>query len=256
MRLRGAIYSTTMAWLWPLLAAPFVGSFIGVLIRRLPERRPVVLGRSECERCGARLGALDLVPLLSFVVLRGRCRRCGEPIAPFHWQVELAALAVAAAALAEPRPLALWLDCGFGWALLALGWIDFETMILPDAITLPLLAAGLGATAWLEPWMLTDHAAAAALGYALLLAVGMVYRAVRGWDGIGGGDPKLLAALGAWVGIAGLPAVLLGAALIGLAIAGLMRLRGAEITARTAIPFGPCLALAGWTVRLASYHGV
>lgn len=113
-----------MAWLWPLLAAPFVGSFLGVLIRRLPDWRSVVLGRSECERCGARLGAVDLVPLLSFVVLRGRCRRCGQPISPFHWQVELAALAVAVAAvLAQGRPLGLWLDCALGWTLLTLGWI-------------------------------------------------------------------------------------------------------------------------------------
>ena len=245
-----------MSWLWPLFAAPFIGSFLGVLVRRLPERRPVVLGRSECERCGARLGAADLVPLLSFVALRGRCRHCGEPISRFHWQVELAALAVAAvAATADIRPLELWLNCCLGWALLALAWIDFETTTLPDAITLPLLVAGLGATAWLEPWMLADHAAAAALGYALLRGVGMIYRAVRGRDGIGDGDAKLLAALGAWVGIGLLPAVMVGAALAGLAGAGLMWLRGADITARTAVPFGPYLALAGWTVWLASHHG-
>jgi leader peptidase (prepilin peptidase)/N-methyltransferase len=246
-------YSTQMAWLWPLLAAPFAGSFLGVLIRRLPARRPVVLGRSECDRCGARLAALDLVPLLSFAVLRGRCRRCGEPISPFHFHVELAALALAAAAaMVEVRPPVLWLDCVFGWALLALAWIDFEAMTLPDAITLPLLVTGLCATAWLEPWMVIDHVVAAALGYAVLRGAGMIYRFVRGRDGIREGDAKLLAAIGAWVGTGGLPIVIPGAALVGLIAAGLIWLRGAELKTRTAVPFGPCLALAGWTVRLVS----
>ena len=246
-------YSTHMAWLWPLLAAPFVGSFLGVLIRRLPARRPVMLGRSECDRCGARLEALDLVPLLSFAVLRGRCRRCGEPISPFHWQVELAALALAAAAaMAAVCPPVLWLDCGLGWALLALAWIDFETMTLPDAITLPLLVAGLCATAWLEPGMVIDHVVAAALGYAVLRGAGVIYRFVRGRIGIRAGDAKLLAAIGAWVGTGGLAIVIPGAALVGFIAAGLIWLRGAGLRTRTAVPFGACLALAGWTVRLVS----
>ncbi len=239
-----------MEWVWPLLAAPFVGSFLGVLIARLPQGRPVALSRSACERCGAVIGPRDLVPLLSHVVLRGRCRACRAPIAARHWLVELAAVAVAAwVALAGVGP-ALWVDCGLGWALLALAWIDWESMRLPDALTLPLIPAGLFATLWLEPDQATGHAVAAALGYAAFRGLAWLYRRLRGREGLGGGDAKLLAALGAWVGLEGLPTVLLGGAVVGLAVAAGMALRGRAVGAATAIPFGPCLALAGFAVRL------
>lgn len=245
-----------MDWIWPLLAAPFVGSFLGVLIARLPLGRSVVLGRSVCDHCGASIAAYDLLPLLSFAVLRGRCRRCAGPIAALHWQAELAATAVAlSAVLAGDATPWLWLDCGFGWVLLALAWIDWHAMILPDVLTLPLIPAGLLATLWLDPERATDHALAAALGYTALRGLALLYRRVRGREGLGEGDAKLLAALGAWVGLEGLPTVVLGAALAGLAAAGIMWLRGGEMRATTAIPFGPFLALAGWAVRLASLGG-
>ena len=240
-----------MEWIWPLLAAPLVGSFLGVLIARLPEGRAVALARSHCERCNATLAARDLVPLLSYAMLRGRCRSCVAPIAPFHWQIELAALLVPGSALlAGVSGPVLWATSGAGWALLAVAWIDASTMTLPDALTLPLIPAGLLATWWLAPEALTDHALAAALGYTALRAVALAYRWVRGRDGMGEGDAKLLAAVGAWVGLAALPAVLLGAALAGLGWALLLRLRGAALTASTALPFGPFLALAGWIVLL------
>ena len=238
--------------LLPLLLAPFVGSFLGVLIARLPHGRPVALARSACDHCGTPLAARDLVPLLSYAALRGRCRTCAGPIAPFHWHVELAATAVAASALAGGTdPTLLWLNCAFGWALLALAWIDWDRFLLPDILTLPLIPAGLLATSWLEPEMATDHALAAVLGYAALRGLALLYRAIRRREGLGEGDAKLLAALGAWVGLANLPLVVLVAALAGLAAAGLMALRGAELRATTVLPFGPFLALAGWLVRLA-----
>ncbi|HYZ62005.1 MAG TPA: A24 family peptidase [Acetobacteraceae bacterium] len=241
-----------MDWIWPLLAAPFAGSFLGVLIARLPEGRPIMLARSACDRCGAPLAPVDLVPLLSFVLLRGACRRCAGAIAPFHWQVELASVAVAVSALAAgSRVPEAWLDCAFGWTLLALAWIDARHMLLPDVLTLPLIPAGLLVTWLLDPAMVTDHALAAALAYTSLRGLALLYRFLRGRDGLGEGDAKLLAALGAWLGLEALPSVVLGAALAGLAAALALRLRGTAMTAATAIPFGPFLALAGWAVWLA-----
>lgn len=237
-----------------LLAAPFVGSFLGVLIRRLPAGRPVAVDRSACEQCGHALGAAELVPLLSFAALRGRCRHCAGAIDPFHWQVEVAALAVPLSALlAGLDGAALLATCAAGWLLLALAWIDAETMLLPDALTGALFLAGLAAAALLAPDLLPDRLAAGLSGFALLWAVAFVYRRVRGWDGLGGGDPRLLGAIGAWVGLAGLPAVLLGAALAGLAWALFLRLRGRALSATTALPFGPFLALAAWAVLLVPY---
>lgn len=240
-----------MDWVWPLVAGPFVGSFLGVLIRRLPAGRTVALSRSACDQCGTTLAAHDLVPLLSFAALRGRCRRCRAAIAPFYWQVEAASVLVPLSSLlAGLGGPYLWAVCFAGWSLLALAWIDAETMLLPDALTLPLIPAGLLAAAWLEPDLLTDHAIAAAAGFAMLRGLGLAYRWLRGRDGLGEGDAKLLAALGAWVGLAGLPFVLLGAALTGLLWALLLHLRGDAVTATTALPFGPFLALAGWAVLL------
>lgn len=245
-----------MTWLWPLLAAPFVGSLLGVLIRRLPTERPVALARSCCEACGVTLGARDLVPLASYAMLRGRCRRCGTRIAPFHWHIELAAVLVPASALAcGIEGDAVWAVSGAGWVLLALAWIDAEWMLLPDVLTLPLLLAGLVATWWFDGDEVSEHAVAAGLGWVALWLVALVYRRLRGRDGLGDGDAKLFGALGAWVGVAGLADVLLGAALAGLGWAGLLRLRGRALSATTALPFGPFLALAGWAVLLAAWRG-
>ncbi len=230
----------------PILAAPFIGSFLGVLIRRLPEGRPVALARSACPACGVALAAQDLVPLLSYAALRGRCRRCGAAIGRFHPAIELAAMAVAGwAAWADPDRV--WADCLLGWGLLALAWIDWEHFRLPDALNLPLIPAGLLA-AWIEdPDALLDRALAAVLGYALFRGVAWSYRRLRGREGLGQGDAKLLAVAGAWLGIAGLPDVLLIAALSGI---GLAFTRGRQALAGAPIPFGPALALGIWLVRL------
>lgn len=240
---------THASWLPPLLAAPVVGSFLGVLIDRLPEGRPVILARSACDHCGHRLGARDLVPLVSYAMTRGRCRHCHAPIGPFPLAIELAALTVAVwAVLAAGDDV--WFACGLGWTLLALSWIDIRTLLLPDVLTLPLLAAGLGLTWLSDPDALTDHAVAAAAGYLGLTAVALGYRRLRGRDGLGLGDAKLLGALGAWLGLGLLPMTLWAAASLGLLAAGAAALVGRRITAATAIPFGPFLALAGWLLWL------
>ena len=237
------------------LVAPCIGSFVGVLVRRLPAGRPVALARSECESCGATLSARDLVPLLSFVVLRGRCRHCGAPIAPFHPAVELAALAVAVSAAGVfEEPATLWASCALGWTLLALGLLDARHFWLPDVLTLPLLLLGLLVTVLLDPAAAPDHAAAAALGYAGFRLVALGYRRLRGRDGLGAGDAKLLAALGAWGGTAFLAPTVLAAALLGLGVAGVLAVvRPGGMPVRLAtmrLPLGTLLAAAFWPLWL------
>ena len=240
-------------WLPPLLAAPLVGSTLGVLVRRPPAGRPVAVARSACETCGATLSPGELIPIVSFLLQRGRCRRCAAPIARMHLAIELAALGVAAwAALVDLDPVWLWADCVLGWTLLALGWIDWTHLRLPDVLTLPLLLAGLGCTALLDPAATPDHALAAALGYAAFRLLSWSYRRLRGREGLGEGDAKLLAASGAWVGLAGLSPVVLSGALAGLAIALVRsrRLRSGGLRAGTVVPFGTALAVGTWLVRL------
>jgi leader peptidase (prepilin peptidase) / N-methyltransferase len=241
------------AWSWPLLAAPFIGSFLGVLIIRLPSRTPVAFARSACAHCGTRLGTLALVPLVSFAVFRGRCRYCQAPIGPFYPAVELAAAAVALwAVLVDPDTGRVWADCGLGWTLLALAWIDWTDFLLPDVLTLPLVLAGLASTLTFDPDALTDHCLAAILAYLSFRGMAAAYRWLRGRDGLGGGDAKLLAGAGAWCGLAALPLVVLGSALLGLLAALGLALMGRSMTSTTRIPFGPCIALAFWLVRM---HG-
>ncbi len=232
-------------WFWPLLFAPFVGSFIGVLIVRLPVGRPAAMARSECGHCGTRLGAIDMAPLVSFIALGGRCRHCRAPIGLFHPAVELAALGVAVwAMLAAPdQP---WTACVLGWTLLTLAWIDWESLLLPDVLTLPLLLAGLALTLAQAPQALTDHVLAAALAYLSFQAIAVAYHRLRGFHGLGGGDAKLLAAAGAWCGLAALPFVILASAVLGLIAALGLALSGRTMTSTTRIPFGPCIALGFW----------
>jgi leader peptidase (prepilin peptidase)/N-methyltransferase len=243
------------AWLWPVLAAPFIGSFMGVLIQRLPIGAPVVFSRSACPHCDARLSWWELLPLASFMALRGRCRHCGQRIGWFHPAIEVAATAVVVwAALADPDAVhgSLWVDCGLGWTLLTLSWIDCTSFLLPDVLTLPLLLAGLTLTLITDPEAVADHSLAAAFGYLAFAGLAAGYRRLRGRDGLGGGDAKLIAAAGAWCGLAGLPLVVLGSAAAGLLAALGLALTGRAVTSRTAITFGPCIALAFWLVWL---HG-
>ena len=241
----------TAAVAWSsVLAAPFIGSFLGVVVRRLPEGRRIAWSRSHCEGCGARLGVRDLVPLFSWLAGRGRCRFCGRPLEWFYPLIELAALAVALISLFVDNGADVWLDCLLGWWLLTLAWIDVRCWLLPDSLTLPLIIAGLAAAAAFDPEGLTDRAFGAAAGYLGLRMVALIYRALRGRDGLGGGDAKLLAAAGAWVGLRALPQVVLLAALAGLLAAACLRLSGIRLDAQSAIPFGPFLALAIWLVWL------
>ena len=173
-------------WWLPLLLAPFVGSFAGLLVRRLPRGEPVAWARSRCEACGHALGLAELVPLASFAALGGLCRWCRAPIARRHLAIELACLGIAGwAVLASPDLDVAWLGCVLGWTLLALAWIDWEHLVLPDVLTLPLALAGLGATWWLDADAVPFHAAAAIAGYLAFRGVELAYRLLRGRDGPG-----------------------------------------------------------------------
>jgi leader peptidase (prepilin peptidase) / N-methyltransferase len=233
-----------------LILAPFIGSFLGVVIRRLPEGRALAWARSRCESCGAVLRAGELVPLLSWIISRDRCRHCGASLGWFYPAVEFAALAVALTALTVDEAETAWLDALLGWWLLALAWIDFRRWILPDALTLPLILAGLLAAVAFDPDSLAERALGAAVGYIALRLLGSVYARLRGREGLGQGDAKLLAAAGAWLGALALPQVILIAAVSALITAAALRLSGMPLRAHSALPFGPFLALAIWALWL------
>lgn len=240
---------------WPMLAAaPFVGSFLATLAFRLPRGEPVSLGRSRCPACGATLGPVDLVPLFGWVLRRGHCNYCRAPIDPAYPLIEAGALGIAAWAVLSGLPG--WqpvVVCALGWALLTLAATDLRHYLLPDALTLPLIPAGLLVAGVLPGWPvgLRDAAIGAVAGFAVIWGVGWFYRRLRGRDGIGLGDAKLLAAAGAWVGWQGLASVVLIAALAGIATALATAIRqGRRLDPATRLPFGVFLALGTWLVVL------
>ena len=126
-----------------VVASPFLGSFLGVVIKRAPAERPIAMARSHCDSCSRVLSARDLVPVLSWLATKGRCRHCGQAIGWFPLVIEAAAIAVALWSVAVlPGWLAL-AGAGLGWTLLALAWIDARSFLLPDMLTLPLAVGGL-----------------------------------------------------------------------------------------------------------------
>jgi leader peptidase (prepilin peptidase)/N-methyltransferase len=234
-------------WLAPLICAPFLGSFAGVLIDRVPSGRGFVWGRSACPACGHALGMAELVPIASFVALRGRCRHCGAAIPRACLWVELAFLGIAVwAASCGARGALLWASCALGWTLLTLGWIDSLCLRLPDFLTLPLILGGLAEAALLEPDALTARALGAAIGYSLFRLLAYAYLRLRGREGLGMGDAKLVAAGGAWVGVWALPDLVL----VGSGLALVYMLRKLRIERSQIVPFGPFLASAIWLLWL------
>jgi leader peptidase (prepilin peptidase)/N-methyltransferase len=236
--------------IFALLAAPFVGSFLGVVIERLPAGRPLVLARSRCDQCGAVLGVRDMIPLLSWLARRGRCG-CGKiRLGAFYPGIELAALAVPLSAAAVLSGWLLWASLVLGWTLLTLAAIDLRHYFLPDLLTLPLVPAGLAVVYAIDPTKLADHAIGAAAGFLGFALIAWLYQRLRGREGLGLGDAKLLAAGGAWLGWPALPSVVALAAVIALALALAGALAGGKLGATTRIAFGPYLALAIWVVWL------
>jgi len=236
--------------LWPAIAAPFIGSFLGTLALRLPRGQRLALDRSRCDACAHPLGALDLIPVVSWLAALGRCRYCRAPLSIFYPAIELAALGIALwAGFTLPGDL-LWLGCGLGWCLLALGVIDLRDHLLPDILTLPLIPLGLIAAYVEDPASTGIHALSAVAGYATFRLIAFAYRSWRGRDGLGHGDAKLLAAAGAWVSWQGLPGVVLIGATASLALVLVHARSGRGIRAEDRIPFGPGSCLGLWLVWL------
>ena len=202
--------------------------------------------RSRCPSCGHAITALQNIPLLSWALLRGRCSACRTPISVRYPLVELlTGLLSIACALSFGPTLLLAGALVFVWALIALTFIDLDTQLLPDSITLPLVWAGLLLNLVGGFTDLSSAVAGAIVGYLVLWSVYWAFKLVTGKEGMGYGDFKLLAALGAWCGVGGILPIVLMSSFIGAVVGSIwIGLRGADRA--TPIPFGPYLAAAGW----------
>lgn len=238
-------------WVILLIAAPFVGSFLSVLVVRLPKGEDVVLSRSRCRSCGGGLSPLELLPIVSWLVQGGKCRHCGAAIAWLYPALEVgAAVVVLWAASTGMTGWVLVASCALGWALLALAAMDLRDFVLVDVLTLPLMVAGLMVGYQLNETAALWHAAGAVAGFALMVGVGALYKQLRGREGLGFGDAKLMAAAGAWTGLVGLGTVLLYGSLLTLALAGILRQAGRDVGNLTPLPFGAGLAAGIWLTWL------
>ena len=244
-----------------------VGSFLNVVIYRLPkimqrdwevqcaelrgekppERDVLTLARprSRCPACAHPISVLQNIPIASYLALRGKCAACGERISARYPLIEaLSGVASAYAAWHFGFGLAAFAAMAFLWCMIALSFIDFDTQLLPDSITLPLvwggLLLGLGGT-FID---LRSAVIGAAAGYLSLWTVYWGFRLFTGKEGMGFGDFKLLAAIGAWLGWQMLPLVVLASSMVG-AVVGISLMLFARHERNTPIPFGPYLAVAG-----------
>ena len=235
-----------------MLLSPAVGSFLTVLIDRLPRGEGVALPGSRCRSCDARLGLRDLVPVLSFALSRGRCRQCGAAIAPWHLYVELSAVGFAAFAVAMGGGVAaMGLSALVLWVLLALAVTDLLWFRLPDLLTATLAVLALIWAALFGDIITALIGAGIGAGAFWLLRVG--YRAVRGREGLGLGDVKLMVGLGALSGPWLLSHLALIAALLALTVALAQR---ARLESDRALPFGAALAAAGAALWILGRTGV
>lgn len=233
-----------------------VGSFLAAVSVRLPRDEDVVLTPSHCMSCGRVLSVQHLVPVFSWLILRGRCGWCKALVSPRYILIELAACAVgvwaavSGLAQAEASWLTVLLPAVLGWQLLLIGLIDAEHFWLPDILTWPLVLSGLVLVGVMNAALPWSHLIGAVSGFGILWAVAALYRLVRKQEGLGGGDPFLMAGAGAWVGWAGLPSVLLIACAggISLVLARLILRRPVSRTDR--LPFGTFLAIGIWLVWL------
>jgi len=259
----------------------FVGSFLNVVIHRLPkmmerdchaqaaelrgeaategERFNLATPRSRCPHCGHQISALENIPVVSYVLLRGRCRHCGAGISKRYPIVEACtALLSGYAAWHFGFGLAALGALLFVWAMVALTFIDLDTQLLPDDITLPLLWLGLAFNLAGTYTELADAVVGAMAGYLVLWSVFWLFKLATGKEGMGYGDFKLLGAIGAWLGWQVLPLTILLSSLVGAAV-GIVLILFARHGRNVPIPFGPYLAAAGlialfWGERLTSHY--
>ncbi|EHK64709.1 prepilin peptidase [Achromobacter arsenitoxydans] len=254
------------------LAGLFIGSWLTLLTHRLPrmmERewqaqcldatgaaRPaggaygLLSPASHCPACNAPVSPKGRIPIVGWILLRGRCAACSAPIGWRYPVIELLTCALFAACAwrfgATPIALA---GMGLSATLVALAWIDFESTLLPDVLTQPLLWAGLLVNLFDAFTSLQMAVVGAVAGYLFLWVIFHVFRLLTGREGMGQGDFKLLAALGAWFGVEALPMLLLSASLVGVLIGGALTFSGRASRGQP-LPFGPYLALAGLVTLL------
>jgi len=221
-----------------------VGSFLNVLIYRVPRRMSIVSPGSACPSCGTSIRWYQNVPLLSWIMLRGRCSQCRTRISIRYPLVELAGGVIGVLTVARYGVGLVGLEVAvFAWISLALGLIDLEHQILPDVMTYPSIVFGL-VCAWFGGLTsFPDAVLGAAVGAAVPTLVIVIYKLWRGIDGMGWGDVKYLAAIGAVVGLQDCLWVLVVAAVLG-ALVGLGLIISGRGSGRTALPFGTFLALA------------
>ena len=237
---------TTYAAVSAIVCAPFIGSFLGCVADRLPQHRPVITGRSSCDSCGAWLTPGDLIPLVSWLRRSGKCGHCRRSISAYYPLVELAALAAAASAVAFSGGTILWAGLFLASGLLTLAAMDARHMVLADSIMVILIMAGLLVAVRLSRLPLGDHLIGAISGYAVLSLIASLYRWVRSRDGLGDGDPKLLAVGGAWLGWQGLPSVILWSVLLALPVVLAIGLGGRRVAGDVKLPFGTFLCAGIW----------
>ncbi len=250
-----------------------VGSFLNVVILRLPRmlqrewtrdcrahlelpeledepRLTLAYPGSHCPGCEAPIRPWQNIPVLSYLLLRGRCANCGISIGwRYPFTEAITGLASLAVAMVIPLGPDLFAALILTWCLIALAGIDIDTQLLPDNITLPLLWLGLLYNLFLGPVLLADAVIGAAAGYLLLWSVYWLFRLATGKEGMGFGDFKLLAALGAWLGWQSLPLIVLLSSVVGAVLGiAIIVLRGKDRS--QPLPFGPYLAMAGWLTLL------
>ena len=227
------------------------GSFIATLVLRWGAGQSI-FGRSHCDGCGRTLNAIDLIPLVGWLVRRGRCPACGGAINPLHLRVELASALIGVASVALLPGAAGWCLALFGWMLLPLALLDWRHYWLPDALTGALAVTGLLAAGPLLGTTLPARLTGAIAGGMTLGLLAWLFVRARGREGMGGGDPKLAAAIGCWFGWMPLPLVFLLASGGGIVWA-LVQKKDVPIADRH-IAFGAFMAAAAWlTVPIWAY---
>lgn len=226
-----------------VVAGLAVGSFLNVCIHRLPDHRSVLWPRSQCPYCGRRLAWFENVPVVSYLLVRGRCRTCRHAISPVYPMVELVtpALFVAQYWQLGWQPL-LWVRLVFISAMIVLLVTDLQHRILPNAVTLPGIVVGLGASLFVDPgWR--DAAIGVAVGGGALFLLAEGYYRLRGEDGLGIGDIKMMAMIGAFLGWPLMLVTLFLGSMLG-SVVGITMLVFGLADSKYALPFGSFLAVA------------
>jgi leader peptidase (prepilin peptidase) / N-methyltransferase len=231
-----------------ILVGACIGSFLNVVIHRLPRGESIVSPRSRCPGCGREIRAVENIPIVSYIVLRGKCAGCGGAISWRYPAVEvLTATGFAAIFLLDGPAFPLLRDLLFFSLLVPIVFIDIDHRIIPDELSLGGLAAGL-LLSFLPGGDWKGNITGALLGGGILYATAFLYEKVRETEGMGGGDIKLLAMIGAFLGWKGVIATIFFGSFLGAA-GGILAMRKGGEGLKTAIPFGPYLCVSALVVR-------